>query len=143
MGQIGKCNDLITEQNTHIRDLARSVNGLKETNQSELYHVRETVRNATQEMYKIAQESKQFNSETRQSIRQITAETANELKDYLRSQVDETLQATRTELKELETEIENQRENLVIEGKFRRFMFWMTPVLLLAQTVISIYLLLK
>lgn len=45
--------------------------------------------------------------------------------------------------KEAEKEIEKAKDEIAFESGFRKFFFWATPVLLLAQAVISVLLLLK
>ncbi|MCM1360216.1 MAG: hypothetical protein NC183_06860 [Corallococcus sp.] len=58
-------------------------------------------------------------------------------------QVDETVKEIRKELKQTQAEIERQREEMKLQGGFRKFMFWATPILLFVQTALTAFLLLK
>ncbi|MGN0813739.1 MAG: hypothetical protein ACI4MH_00730 [Candidatus Coproplasma sp.] len=46
-------------------------------------------------------------------------------------------------MKETATEIKKQRIEMQVEGGFRKFMFWTTPILLLVQAIATAFLLLK
>ena len=52
--------------------------------------------------------------------------------------VKETLSKTQEEIKQTEKAIEKQREDMRMESGFRKFLFWATPILLLAQTIVLI-----
>ncbi len=57
--------------------------------------------------------------------------------------VDEATADVKTKLKETEKEISELKEQIHFERGFRKFLFWATPLMLLAQTLLSIFLLLK
>jgi hypothetical protein len=57
--------------------------------------------------------------------------------------VDEATADVKTKLKETEKEISELKEQIHFERGFRKFLFWTTPLMLLAQTLLSIFLLLK
>ncbi|MGN0812329.1 MAG: hypothetical protein ACI4MQ_02320 [Candidatus Coproplasma sp.] len=69
--------------------------------------------------------------------------SVNEVKSYAIKAVDESVKEVKVEMKETANEIKKQRIEMQIEGGFRKFMFWATPILLLAQAAISVFLLLK
>ncbi|MGN0814482.1 MAG: hypothetical protein ACI4MH_04535 [Candidatus Coproplasma sp.] len=69
--------------------------------------------------------------------------SANEVKSYAIKAVDESVKEVKAELKETANEIKKQRIEMQIEGGFRKFMFWATPILLLAQAIATAFLLLK
>ena len=52
--------------------------------------------------------------------------------------VKEALSKTQEEIRKTEKAIEKQREDMHKEGGFRKFFFWIAPILLLAQTVVLI-----
>jgi hypothetical protein len=52
-------------------------------------------------------------------------------------------QSLTQKVRETEKEIEKARDEIAFESGFRKFFFWATPVLLLAQAVVSVLLLLK
>ena len=52
-------------------------------------------------------------------------------------------QSLTQKVKEAEKEIEKAKDEIAFESGFRKFFFWATPVLLLAQAVVSVLLLMK
>ena len=69
--------------------------------------------------------------------------SVNEVKSYAINMVDESVSEVKEQLKETANEIKKQRIEMQVEGSFRKFMFWATPILLLAQVAISVLLLMK
>ena len=69
--------------------------------------------------------------------------SVNEVKSYAIKAVDESVSEVKEELKETANEIKKQRKEMQVEGGFRKFFFWATPILLLAQAAISVLLLLQ
>jgi hypothetical protein len=57
--------------------------------------------------------------------------------------VDETLSEIKEQFKATAKEIECGRENMKSERGFHKFLFWATPVLLLAQTLAILFLILR
>ena len=76
-----------------------------------------------------------LNASIAAQVRKAVSTSANELKTEILASVDEALSKTREEMRKTEKEIEKQREDMRMEGGFRKFFFWATPVLLLAQTI--------
>jgi len=46
-------------------------------------------------------------------------------------------------VKDIGKEIDEAKKEIYYERGFRKFFFWATPILLLAQTVVSVFLLLR
>ena len=65
------------------------------------------------------------------------------MKAEILKSVDSALAETKTELTATAKEIEKQRKRLDIEGGFRKFLFWATPILLFAQCVLTAILLIR
>jgi hypothetical protein len=59
----------------------------------------------------------------------------NELRKSIAVQSQEVFVEVRKELDESKKLLESTREELKVERGFRKFMFWVTPILLLAQTI--------
>lgn len=137
-----KCNSLIERQNTLVKDLTESVNEIKSDNGFYAKKLNESVQTAVREMRGITQDERQFKAEVSQTIKSEITRTVAEAKDYVLKQVDETLTEVREQLKSTAKEIERERGDMKIEHGFRKFMFWATPILLLAQTFAIIFLLL-
>ena len=138
-----KCNSLIERQNTLVTDLTENVSEIKSDNSFYAKMLGESVQTAVREMRGITQGERQFKAEISQTIKREIAISVNEAKDYALKQVDETLTEVREQLKTTAKEIERERNDMKIERGLRKFMFWATPILLLAQTFAILFLILR
>ena len=138
-----KCNSLIERQNMLVKDLTESVNEIKSDNSFYAKKLNESAQAAVREMRGITQDERQFKAEVSQTIKSEIALSVNEAKDYALKQVDETLAEVREQLKTTAKEIERERSDMKLEHGFRKFMFWATPILLLAQTFAILFLILR
>ena len=137
-----RCNTLVSLQNTLILDLTASVNAIKSDSGNYAKRLNESVQAAVREMRGITQAERQFKKEVSQTIKSEIALSVNEAKCYALQQVDETLTEVREQLKSTAKEIERERSDMKLEHGFRKFMFWATPILLLAQTFAILFLIL-
>ena len=135
-----RCNTLVSLQNTLILDLTSSVNEIKSDNSFYAKKLNENVQSAVREIREIAQDERKFKAELSQTIKSEITQTVAEAKNYALEQVDETLDEVRQQLKATAQEIERERGDMKIERGFRKFLFWATPVLLLAQTFAMLFL---
>ena len=135
-----RCNTLVSLQNTLILDLTQSVNEIKSDNSFYAKRLSESVQGAVKEIREIAQDERKLKSEVSQTIKSEIAQTVAEAKAHALKQVDETLDEVRRQLKATAQEIERERGDMKIEHGFRKFLFWATPVLLLAQTFAMLFL---
>ena len=135
-----RCNTLVSLQNTLILDLTASVNEIKGDSGNYAKRLSENVQSAVREIREIAQDERKFKAEVSQTIKSEIAQTVAEAKNYALEQVDETLDEVRQQLKATAQEIERERGDMKIERGFRKFLFWATPVLLLAQTFAMLFL---
>ena len=135
-----RCNTLVSLQNTLILDLTASVNEIKSDNSFYAKRLSEGVQSAVREIREIAQDERKFKAEVSQTIKSEIAQTVAEAKNYALERVDETLDEVRQQLKATAQEIERERGDMKIERGFRKFLFWATPVLLLAQTFAMLFL---
>ena len=138
-----KCNSLIERQNTLVKDLTESVNEIKSDNSFYTKRLGESVQTAVREMRGITLDERQFKAEVSRTIKSEITRTVAEAKDYALKQVDETLTEVREQLKTTAKEMERERNDMKLEHGFRKFMFWATPVLLLAQTFAMLFLILR
>ena len=138
-----KCNSLIERQNMLAKDLTESVNEIKSDNSFYAKRLNENVQMAVREMREITQDERQFKVEVSQTIKSEITRSVNDAKAYALKQVDETLTEVREQLKTTAKEIERERNDMKIERGFRKFMFWVTPILLLAQTFAILFLILR
>ena len=135
-----RCNTLVSLQNTLILDLTASVNEIKSDSGNYAKRLSENVQSAVREIREIAQDERKFKAELSQTIKSEITQTVAEAKNYALEQVDETLDEVRQQLKATAQEIERERGDMKIERGFRKFLFWATPVLLLAQTFAMLFL---
>ena len=74
-------------------------------------------------------------TETSQAIKRATTTLENELRKIIQMQSAEVFAEVRKELDESKKLLESTHEELKVERGFRKFLFWATPILLLAQTI--------
>ena len=134
---------MIERQNTLVTDLTENVSEIKSDNSFYAKMLGESVQTAVREMRGITQGERQFKAEISQTIKREIAISVNEAKDYALKQVDETLTEVREQRKTTAKEIERERNDMKIERGLRKFMFWATPILLLAQTFAILFLILR
>ena len=135
-----RCNTLVSLQNTLILDLTASVNEIKIDSGNYAKRLSENVQSAVREIREITQDERKFKAELSQTIKSEITQTVAEAKNYALEQVDETLDEVRQQLKATAQEIERERSDMKLEHGFRKFLFWATPVLLLAQTFAILFL---
>ena len=135
-----RCNTLVSLQNTLILGLTASVNEIKSDSGNYAKRLSENVQSAVREIREIAQDERKFKAEISQTIKSEITQTVAEAKAHALEQVDETLDEVRQQLKATAQEIERERGDMKIERGFRKFLFWATPVLLLAQTFAMLFL---
>lgn len=135
-----RCNTLVSLQNTLILDLAASVNEIKIDSGNYAKRLSENVQSAVREIREIAQDERKFKAEITQTIKSEITQTVAEAKAHALEQVDETLSEIKEQLKATAQEIEREREDMKLVHGFRKFLFWATPVLLLAQTFAMLFL---
>ena len=135
-----RCNTLVSLQNTLILDLTASVNEIKGDSGNYAKRLSENVQSAVREIREITQDERKFKAELSQTIKSEITQTVAEAKNYALEQVDEMLDEVRQQLKATAQEIERERSDMKLEHGFRKFLFWATPVLLLAQTFAILFL---
>ena len=130
-----KCNALIERQNTLIEDLTMTVKDLKKSNESLRLNLHYIVTGTTSQMQETLESERKFKTEISETIKRAITTSASEVKENALKQVDETVSEVKRELKETQKEIGRQRDDMKFQHGFRKFLFWATPILLLAQTI--------
>ena len=123
-----RSNSLIERQNKLIEGM-RSDIAMTE------FELTETTEKAVREIKATAAKTERLNENIAMQVRKAVLTSANELKAEILASADKALTETREELKKTEKQIQKQREDMRMESGFRKFLFWATPVLLLAQTI--------
>ena len=133
-----KCNGLIDKQNSLIKDLTTKVRVLESENDYNVNRLSESVSSAVKEIRNLQAETRSLNNrvatETSQAIKRTTT-MENELRKTITVQSQEVFAEVKKELDESKKLLETTREELKVERGFRKFLFWATPIILLAQTV--------
>lgn len=135
-----RCNTLVSLQNTLILGLTASVNEIKSDSGNYAKKLSESVQSAVMEIREIAQDERKFKAELSQTIKSEITQTVADTKAHALEQVDETLSEIKEQLKATAQEIERERGDMKLVHGFRKFLFWATPVLLLAQTFAILFL---
>ena len=123
-----RSNSLIERQNKLIEGM-RSDIAMTE------FELTETTEKAVREIKATAAKTERLNENIAMQVRKAVLTSANELKAEILASTDKALTETREEMKKTEKQIQKQREDMRMESGFRKFLFWATPVLLLAQTI--------
>ena len=128
-----RSNSLIEQQNKLIEGM-RSDIAMTE------FELTETTEKAVREIKATAAKTERLNENIAMQVGKAVLTSANELKAEMLLSVKDTLSKTQEEIKQTEKAIEKQREDMRMESGFRKFLFWATPVLLLAQTFAILFL---
>ena len=138
-----KCNALIEQQNSLIKELTQEVSNLKNENSRLVKQLQQQTDKVTSELQQVVLDERNFRAEISRNLKEDLAVSANEITAYYKEQVDKSIAPVNKELKEVKAEIAEQTYQMRLRGKVRNILFWATPVLLLVQSFISILLLLK
>ena len=77
------------------------------------------------------------------SATKLLNDRVKEATDIAVAKMKEGAQEVKEEIKETTKELQKQREEMQVEGGFRKFMFWATPILLFAQSIAMALVLLR
>lgn len=160
-----KCNALISRLNARVEDLTQQVRNVEWTNDALVTRLKEDVEQLTKDM---KEDNRNLLSSLRITLQRITetvtkiqeivnttmAKATDEAGELLKERVSEaadsaakTLDEHAKEMKKkveaLEKEVYKVKEDIRLERGFRKFFFWVTPVLLLAQAIMTAMLLLR
>ena len=157
-----QCNDLILTQNVRIAEQTQQVKNLEWSNKKLVSELRSAVWNVSQE---VKEENQKFSKDLNQTLgkisetvtgieHQVSTATAkatdeavrvmkqsiNKMADNAVIAVNESAGKMINEVDKAKDEIEKAKKEIRYESGFRRFMFWLSPVLAVAQTVLLIML---
>ena len=160
-----KCNALISRLNARVTDLTRQVRSVKWMNEELASRLKDDAEKLTKEM---KEENRNMLSSMRITLQRITetvtkiqeivnttmAKATDEAGELLKTRVteaadsaaetlDEHSKAMKKKVEALEKEVEKAKDDIRFERGFRKFFFWLTPALLLAQSIMTVMLLLR
>lgn len=160
-----KCNGLILQLNARVTDLTRQVRSvkwmneelasslkddaekltkeMKEENRNMLASMRITLQRITETVTKIQEIVNTTMAKATDEAGELLKERVTEAADDAAFIIDEHSKAFTKKVEELQKEVNKAREDIRLERGFRKFFFWLTPVLLLAQGIMTAILLLR
>ena len=157
-----QCNNLISSQNVLLAEQTQQVKNLEWSNKKLVSELRSAVWNVSQE---VKEENQKFSKDLNQTLEKIsktvtgiehqvstatvkaTDEAVRVMKQSINKMADNAVIAVNesagkmiNEVNKAKKEIEKAKDEIRFESGFRRFMFWLSPVLAVAQTVLLIML---
>ncbi len=155
-----KCNGLIMRLNVLVEELTLQVRSvrwrmteleenLKENNENLLKKLRMQAESMS-EIRELKSLTIQIQTEVRTATAKATDEASkllntriNEAADKAIATIDRQAEEISKKAKAIEKEIDHAREEIHYERGFRKFFFWAAPVLLLAQSILTVIMLLR
>ena len=160
-----KCNALISRLNARVEDLTQQVRSVKWMNEELASSLKDDAEKLTKEM---KEENRNMLASMRITLQRIT-ETVTKIQEIVNTTMAKATDEATALLKErialaaddasevidahakeltkkvqsLEKEVDKAKEEIYYERGFRKFFFWLTPVLLLAQGIMTVILLLR
>ena len=138
-----KCNNLVSRLNVQVLDLKLKVNDLTENNRKFVNSLKENVENVTRRLERMSANQTEIAERTTKGVQAATAKAIDAGIEYFSEKIDEKTAEVKSKLEEAEKELEQAKVDLKNERKYRKVLFWATPILLAVQTVISLFLLLS
>ena len=157
-----QCNNLISSQNVLLAEQTQQVKNLEWSNKKLVSELRSAVWNVSQE---VKEENQKFSKDLNQTLEKIsktvtgiehqvstatvkaTDEAVRVMKQSINKMADNAVIAVNesagkmiNEVNKAKNEIEKAKDEIRFESGFRKFMFWISPVLAVAQTVLLIML---
>ena len=155
-----QCNNLISSQNVLLAEQTQQLKNLEWSNKKLVSELRSAVWNVSQE---VKEENQKFSKDLNQTLgkisetvtdieHQVSTATAkatdeavrvmkqsiNKMADNAVIAVNESAGKMINEVNKAKKEIEKAKKEIRYESGFRKFMFWLSPVLAVAQTVLLI-----
>ena len=155
-----QCNNLISSQNVLLAEQTQQLKNLEWSNKKLVSELRSAVWNVSQE---VKEENQKFSKDLNQTLEKIsktvtgiehqvstatakaTDEAVRVMKQSINKMADNAVIAVNesagkmiNEVNKAKKEIEKAKDEIRFESGFRKFMFWLSPVLAVAQTVLLI-----
>ena len=124
-----KCNKLIETQNKLIEEMRADMAATE-------YDLTTTVDKAVREIKTETAKTEKLNESIGIQVKKAVSTSVNEMKAEMLINVRDTLSKTQEEIRKTEKEMEQLRENIRFESGFRKFLLWLTPALLVVQTIV-------
>ena len=100
------------------------------------YGLTTTVDKAVREIKTETAKTEKLNESIGIQVKKAVSTSVNDMKVEMIINVRETLSKTQEEIRKTEKEMEQLRENIRFESGVRKFLLWLTPALLVVQTIV-------
>ena len=100
------------------------------------YSLTTTVDKAVREIKTETAKTEKLNESIGIQVKKAVSTSVNDMKAEMLINVRDTLSKTQEEIRKTEKEMEQLRENIRFESGFRKFLLWLTPALLVVQTIV-------
>lgn len=124
-------------------DAEKLTKEMKEENRNMLASMRITLQRITETVTKIQEIVNITMAKATDEAGELLKERVAEAADDAAFIIDEHSKALTKKVEELQKEVNKAREDIRLERGFRKFFFWVTPALLLLQSVMTVMLLLR
>lgn len=124
-------------------DAEKLTKEMKEENRNMLASMRITLQRITETVTKIQEIVNTTMVKETDEAGELLKERVTDAADDAAFTIDEHSKALTKKVEELQREVQKAREDIRLERGFRKFFFWVTPVLMLAQAMMTAILLLR
>lgn len=124
-------------------DAEKLTKEMKEENRNMLASMRITLQRITETVTKIQEIVNTTMAKATDEAGELLKERVTEAADDAVLIIDEHSKSLTKKVQSLEKEVDKAKEEIYYERGFRKFFFWLTPVLLLAQGIMTVILLLR
>lgn len=124
-----KCNKLIEQQNRLVEEIRSDIAATE-------YSLTTTVDKAVREIKTETAKTEKLNESIGIQVKKAVSISVNDMKAEMLINMRDTLSKMQEEIRKTEKEMEQLRENIRFENGFRKFLLWLTPALLLVQTIV-------
>ena len=124
-------------------DAEKLTKEMKEENRNLLSSLRITLQRIMETVTKIQEILNTTMAKATDEAGELLKERVTEAADDAAFIIDEHSKALTKKVEELQKEVNKAREDIRLERGFRKFFFWLMPVLLLAQSIMTAMLLLR
>ena len=124
-------------------DAEKLTKEMKEENRNMLASMRITLQRITETVTKIQEIVNTTMAKATDEAGELLKERVTEAADDAAFTIDEYAKSMKKKVEALEKEVYKAKEDIRLERGFRKFFFWVTPALLLLQSVMTVMLLLR
>ena len=124
-------------------DAEKLTKEMKEENRNMLASMRITLQRITETVTEIQRQVSTTMAKATDEAGELLKERVTEAANSAAFTIDEHAKSMKKKVEALEKEVERAKDEIYYERGFRKFFFWLTPVLLLAQGIMTAILLLR